>query len=70
MGISTMILAQSGSGKSASIRNLNPETTIVVKVVNKPFPFKSTEWKKWDSEKGKGSYISTDNYATDRKSVV
>ena len=63
MGISTMIIGQSGRGKSTSIENLNPEGTIVIKAINKPFPFRSHNWKKWTKEDG-GSYMVTDDYNT------
>lgn len=59
----TMILAQSGSGKSTSIRNLDPKDTMVIKVVDKPFPFRSKSWKKFDKKTKEGSYIVTDDYA-------
>jgi len=62
MGISTLILGQSGRGKSSSIGSLDPETTLVVKSINKPFPFKNDKWKKWDSETSSGSYVVTDDY--------
>lgn len=57
-----MILGQSGRGKSTSIENLNPDETMVIKAINKPFPFRSKEWKRWDAEKKVGSYEVTDNY--------
>jgi hypothetical protein len=62
VGVSIMIMGASGRGKSSSIETLDPKTTIVIKVVNKPFPFRSTEWKPWDFEKKEGSYLCTDNY--------
>lgn len=62
MGISTLVIGQSGRGKSTSIENLDPETTMVVKVINKPFPFRSAKWKRWDKETQTGSYEVTDNY--------
>jgi hypothetical protein len=64
MGIATLVLGQSGRGKSTSIRNLNPETTMVIKAINKPFPFRDTHWKQWDKESQTGSYIVTDDYST------
>lgn len=39
-----LIIGESGSGKSTSGRNLNPEETFWVNVANKPLPFKG--WKK------------------------
>jgi len=34
------IIGTSGSGKSSSIRNLEPKETILIKVVNKELPYK------------------------------
>lgn len=42
MALPILIMGRSGSGKSASLRNLN-ETTFVVNVNNKPLPFKNNE---------------------------
>jgi len=60
MGVSVMVLGQSGTGKSSSLRDLDPETTIVVQAVKKPLPFKS-DWKYWDSSKNVGQIITSDN---------
>lgn len=35
-----LILGKSGSGKSASIRSLNPEETVIFNILNKRLPFK------------------------------
>lgn len=40
MAIVTMIIGQSGTGKSASLRNLDPEQTAVINVSGKPMPFR------------------------------
>jgi hypothetical protein len=40
MAEACLIIAESGSGKSTSIRTLNPETTFIINVANKPLPFK------------------------------
>jgi len=53
MATSTLVIADSGSGKSTSIRNLNPEETFIINIANKPLPFKG--WK------GKYKQISKDN---------
>ena len=42
MGLPVLIMGRSGSGKSASLRNLE-ETTFVVNVNKKPLPFKAME---------------------------
>lgn len=40
MGIPVLIMGESGSGKSASLRNFKPEDVIVLNVANKPLPFR------------------------------
>ncbi len=45
MSIATIILGQSGTGKSASLRNLDPANTLLIQSIKKPLPFKSLEWK-------------------------
>lgn len=62
MGIPVMILGESGSGKTASLRNLNPEEVILIQAVGKPLPFQNT-FKPWDSTAKTGSLIVTDNSA-------
>lgn len=37
------LVGTSGSGKSTSIRNLNPKETFIINVASKPLPFKG--WK-------------------------
>ena len=51
MGIPVLILGESGTGKSASMRNFDVSELKVINVANKPLPFKN----KFES-------ISTDNY--------
>lgn len=45
MGKILIVLGPTGSGKSRSIKNLNPDTTIVVNVLKKSLPFKGSESK-------------------------
>ncbi len=52
MSISTMILGESGTGKTASLRNINPDDAILIQCVKKPLPFKSTGWKPKTKESG------------------
>ena len=53
MGIPVLILGESGTGKSASLRNFSKENVKVINVANKPLPFKN----KFES-------VSTDDYRT------
>ena len=56
MGQLIFVVADSGSGKSTSFRNLNPEETVIVNTDQKPLPFpKSKEL--YNEEKG--NYIKT-----------
>lgn len=41
MGVVVMILGQSGTGKSASMRNFTPEELGIINVAGKPLPFKN-----------------------------
>lgn len=45
MSIATMILGHSGSGKSTSLRNMDPLQTLLIQVIPKPLPFRSKDWK-------------------------
>lgn len=52
MGLPVLVLGESGTGKSTSLRNFKPEDLKVINVANKPLPFKN----KFES-------VSTDNYS-------
>ena len=58
MGKLVFIVAKSGMGKSTSLRNLNPEETVIINTDQKPLPFrKSSEL--YSEEKG--NYLQTSN---------
>ena len=63
MSIATMILGESGTGKSTSLRNLDPARTLLIQAVRKPLPFRSANWKPYTKTTGTGSIIQTDNPA-------
>lgn len=62
MSIATMIIGESGTGKSTSMRNLDPEHTLLIQAVKKPLPFRSINWKPVVKGKG-GSVFVSDNSA-------
>lgn len=64
MSIASFILGESGSGKSTSLRNLNPDDTLLIQAVKKPLPFKSTNWKPATKENPNGSIFVSDNSHT------
>ena len=45
MSIATLIMGESGTGKSTSLRNLDPAQTFLIQAVKKPLPFRSADWK-------------------------
>ena len=50
MSISTVILGKSGTGKSTSLRNLDPSETLLIQVIRKPLPFRASGWSYYDKE--------------------
>lgn len=63
MSISTLILGSSGSGKSTSLRTLDPANTMLIKVVGKPLPFKSKDWMNFNKESAPtGNVFVTDHW--------
>lgn len=60
MSIATMILGQSGTGKSASLRNLDPDNTLLIQTISKPLPFKATHWKHHIDKEHPGSIFVSD----------
>lgn len=52
-----LLLAPSGSGKTFSMKNLDPEKSVVIQAKRKELPFEgAAKWKKWETGKG-GSRI-------------
>lgn len=61
------ILGESGSGKSTSLRNLNPEETFIISTTSKPLPFrgwrkKYTPFKVTEDKKIEGNYYVNSAY--------
>lgn len=61
MSIATLILGESGTGKSTSLRNIDPSKTLLIQAIKKPLPFKSNGWKVRASLKSEGNVIQTDD---------
>lgn len=62
MSVPVLVLGDSGTGKTRSIKQLNPDETLIIQPVKKPLPFKSANWKMWDFEAKTGSKIHLDDY--------
>jgi hypothetical protein len=57
-------MGESGTGKSTSIRNLNPTETFIINVLNKPLPFRGYKrsYTRVSADGSTGNYYSSDNY--------
>ncbi|MFS1562668.1 MAG: ATP-binding protein [Candidatus Arsenophonus phytopathogenicus] len=60
MGTATLILGESGTGKSTSLRNLDISKTLIVQCINKPLPFPAKEWKLRAGDNPDGNVYRTD----------
>lgn len=56
-----LILGESGSGKSSSLRNLNPEETFIISTTAKPLPWRGykKQYTKLDTKKISGNYFQS-----------
>lgn len=61
MSTAVLILGESGTGKSTSLRNLDPAKTLLIQSIPKPLPFKAKGWKARASLKDPGNIIQTDD---------
>jgi len=59
MSTATLILGSSGSGKSTSLRNLDPAKTLLIQCIKKPLPFKAKGWKTRITIKSEGNVFQT-----------
>ena len=61
MAQSVLVIADSGTGKSTAIRDLNPDETFIINIANKPLPFKGwkSSYKQINKENPKGNLTTT-----------
>ena len=61
MAQSVLVIADSGTGKSTAIRDLNPDETFIINIANKPLPFKGwkSSYKQINKENPKGNLTIT-----------
>lgn len=60
MSIATLIIGPSGTGKSTSMRNIDPASALLIQAIKKPLPFKSAAWKPVTKDNPEGSFFVTD----------
>lgn len=61
MSTAVLILGESGTGKSTSLRNLPPAKALLIQAIRKPLPFKAKGWKVRASLKDDGNVFQTDD---------
>lgn len=61
----SLIIGESGTGKSTSMRNLDHKETFIINIIDKPLPFKGyrNKYKPMSGDGEEGNYYSTDDYA-------
>jgi uncharacterized protein YbcV (DUF1398 family) len=69
MSIAVMVLGPSGSGKSYSLANLDPDQVTLIQPIKKPLPFRSSNWRLRTQEDKTGSIFRTDDAALIEKAM-
>jgi hypothetical protein len=58
-----IILGESGAGKTASLRNLDPTKVLLIQTIRKSLPFRAAGWVYNETGKRKGNIVVSDNSA-------
>lgn len=62
MSIATLVIGESGTGKSTSMRNFPATDTLLIQTVKKPLPFRSPDWRRFDKQScPAGNVFATDD---------
>jgi hypothetical protein len=69
MSTPVLIIGDSGAGKSTSMQHFNPADVLLIQVLKKKLPFRSTGWKPATKENPNGSIFVSDNTDTIIKAI-
>lgn len=70
MSTAVMILGESGTGKTTSLRNMDGSKVFLIQAVAKPLPFKATNWKPWVCDDADGIVAALRNPKNTKEIVV
>lgn len=66
MSVVTIVLGESGTGKTTSLRRLNPAEALLIQAIKKPLPFRSKDWGYHSKENPNGNCFAVD----DKDSII
>lgn len=71
MSNTVLVLGTSGTGKSTSLRNLEPSETFILNVIGKPLPLKGakSKYKQLSADGLEGNYYASDDPTTIRRII-
>ena len=64
MSYACLVLGESGSGKTCSLRNFDPTKCLLIQPLRKPLPFRNNGWKEKTRENPNGNVYVTSNPST------
>ena len=70
MSVMTLVLGKSGTGKSTAMRNLNQADTALIKVIEKPLPFKTKGWAQYSTDNWTKIIEGAHKAASKGKSII
>lgn len=64
MSNTSLIIGESGTGKSTSLSHLDPKETFIINVLDKPLPFRGYKknYTRINADASEGNYYASDNY--------